>query len=104
MFKCCRHACILFWFFDTLLPAGTVAVRSNAARSAGSEAPPFERTVPFWQARFAVFVCFLLLFCSARLCPLWMAPALQEKNDTLTLIRSSLLSGLFVQSVLDCWP
>ncbi|WP_159101656.1 hypothetical protein [Acetobacter papayae] len=56
-------------------------MRSNAARSAGSEAPPFERTVPFWLARFAVFVCFLLLFCSARLCP-FVRRQTSEAHDT----------------------
>src|SRR5271170_1422391 len=36
--------------------------------------------------------------------PLWMAPALQEKFDVLALVGSSLLSGLLMQSTLDCWP
>jgi hypothetical protein len=33
-----------------------------------------------------------------------MAPALQEKFDVLALVGSSLLSGLLMQSTLDCWP
>ncbi|MBB6458460.1 hypothetical protein HNR55_003069 [Acetobacter lovaniensis] len=37
-----------FSFSEYLLPAGTVDARSNAARSAGSEAPPFECAAPFW--------------------------------------------------------
>ncbi|BBC81744.1 hypothetical protein predicted by Glimmer/Critica (plasmid) [Acetobacter orientalis] len=37
-----------FSFSEYLLPAKTADARSNAARSAGSEAPPFERATPFW--------------------------------------------------------
>jgi hypothetical protein len=37
-------------------------------------------------------------------CLLWMAPTLQEKFDVLALVGSSLLSGLLMQSTLDCWP
>ncbi|OUI98237.1 hypothetical protein HK15_14100 [Acetobacter orientalis] len=54
-------------------------MRSNAARSAGSEAPPFERTAPFWlrvllfmfflRSRFALHGC--VHFCAGSwACPL----------------------------------
>ena len=73
-----------------LPPSSEVPARLPAQQS-GVGADPF-RTASFRPVR------------ALAECPLWMAPALQEKFDVLALVGSSLLSGLLMQSTLDCWP